>query len=287
MSRTIRTPEDVAWLLEHTHAFQGGQVLEVHVGKQRLFDETTGRDIPATTTITAVIRYELLGGDHLAPHAVTRIARLTMTGVTDFSIFEQEGADFSEIGVIHAEVSGDRLRFWFDPQGELYVICDQADIEEVSRPSADRPVPAGVTEWTFQAHSGALPAVAWFLERLDRAGVPCAWRPTKRTARPHPALRWEGCLMPASAQGVPRGGGVFIQTFGPLDGCGFGLTVRAADAHENGIGRLIAVLAEIVVRSFAGRCLAGTQIMEREEWLERRALIWGAHQVSADRMTDH
>jgi len=276
MSRSIRTAEDVAWLLEHTHAFQGGQVLELHVRKQRLFDETTGREIPATTIITAIIRYELLSGDMAAPHTVTRIAKMTMAGVTDFSIFEQEGADFSEIGVIHAEFSCDRLRFWFDPQGELYVICDQAEIEEVSRPGADRPVPAGATEWTFQAHTGDLPSVAWFLDRLDRAGLPCAWRPSKRTTRPHPALQWEGYLMLASAHGVPRGGGVFIQTYGPLDGCGFGLTVRASDTHENGISRLITVLAEIVVRSFAGRCLVGTQIMEREEWLERRAMVWGA-----------
>jgi hypothetical protein len=82
--------------------------------------------------------------------------------------------------------------------------------------------------------------------------------------------------MPVSPYGVPHGGGVFIQTFGPLDGCGFGLTVRATDLHENGIGRLVTVLAEIVARSFAGRCLTGTQIMEREEWLERRALVWGS-----------
>lgn len=275
MSRLIRTADDVAWLLEHTHAFQGGQVMELYVRKQRLFDETTGREVPATTIITAIIRYELLTGD-AAPHTVTRVAKLTMTGVTDFSIFEQEGADFSEIGVIHAELSCDRLRFWFDPQGELYVICDQAEIEEVSRPGADRPIPAGAMEWTFQAQTGELPPVAWFLDHLDRAGLPCAWRPTKRAARPHPALRWEGHLMLASAQGIPRAGGIFIQTYGPLDGCGFGLTVRASDTHENGIGHLLTVLADIVVRSFSGRCLVGSHIMEREEWLERRAVVWGS-----------
>ena len=37
---------------------------------------------------------------------MARVAKLTMSGVTDFSLFEQEGSDCSEIGVIHAEATG-------------------------------------------------------------------------------------------------------------------------------------------------------------------------------------
>ncbi|MFQ5932601.1 MAG: hypothetical protein ACE5MM_09345, partial [Nitrospiraceae bacterium] len=167
MVRRIRTAQDLAWLLDHTHAFQGGQLTDLHVHKQRLFDEASCREIVAGTTLTAVIRYERPVREYDGLYAVTRVAKLTMMGVTDFSVFEQEGADCSEIGVIHAEVSGRRLRFWFDPHGELYVICDEAEIEEVSRPCAARPLRDGMSEWTFQAPTGELPAVSWFLDRLD------------------------------------------------------------------------------------------------------------------------
>lgn len=276
MHRRIKTAEDLAWLLDHTHAFHGGQVTDLHVRKQRLFDEASGREITAGTTITAAIRYEVAvrGNDRF--YAVNRVAKLTMTGVTDFSIFEQEGADFSEIGVTHAEASDGQLRFWFDPRGELYVICDEAQIEEVSRPGASRPIRTGMTEWTFQAQTGDLPAVTWFLDHLDRAGLPCAWRTVKPQHPSHPALRWEGYLVPASAHGAPRTSGVSVQTYGPLDGCGFGITLRASDPHENGIGQLLVTLADIIARSFMGTCLCGNHVMERDEWLGEQKVGRGA-----------
>src|SRR5574341_1798003 len=118
----IKTAEDLAWLMEHTRGFRGGQVLELHVQKRRVFDEASGRDVDAGTVVGAAIRYDRTLRRTEGLYAVTRVARLTMTGVTDFSIFEQEGADFSEIGEAHAEASEGRLRFWFDPCGELYVI---------------------------------------------------------------------------------------------------------------------------------------------------------------------
>ncbi|MBI4400540.1 MAG: hypothetical protein HY581_02770 [Nitrospirae bacterium] len=276
MKRPIRNAEDLAWLVDHTHAFRGGQVTELHLHKQRLLDEVSGREVTAGTTITAVIRYEFAVRGSGGLHALTRVAKLTMRGATDFSIFEQEGADCSEIGAIHAEASGGRLRFWFDPHGELYVICDEAEIEEVSRPSAGRPLRAGMTEWTFQAQTGELPAVAWFLDHLDRAGLPCAWRAVKRSAPSHPALRWEGHLVPAAAHDAPRSSGVQVQTYGPLDGCDFVIILRASNPHEDGTGRLLVALADIIARSFAGTCLAGNHIMERDEWLGVHNLGWSA-----------
>jgi hypothetical protein len=279
MSRRIKTTEDVAWLLEHTHAFKGGQVTDLHVHKQRLFDEVSGRDVTTGTVITAVIRYELVvrGGDCL--YAVTRVAKLTMLGVTDFSIFQQEGADFSEIGVTHAEVADGRLRFWFDPRGELYVICDEAKIEEVSKPSEGRLVLRGMKEWTFQAQDGHVPTVAWVLEHLDRAGLPCAWRATKSHHHGHPAVRWQGNLVLASANSHPYVSGLQVQTFGPLDGAGFGITLRTPDPRQDGTGRLLIVLADIIARSFAGTCLCGNQVMEPEEWLEAQNSGWAGRGV--------
>lgn len=275
MKHSIRTAEDLAWLLSHTRGFQGGQVTDVHVHKCRLLDEFAGREVTAGTIITAVIQYELLNREGHGLHAVTRVAKLTMVGVTDFSIFEQEGADFSEIGVAHAEASDGRLRFWFDPCGELYVICDEAEIEEVSRPGTSNLIPAGMTEWTFQAETGDLPPVSWFLDRLDQVGIPCAWRAYKRSAPAHPALRWEGDLIPASAHDVPRAG-VHMQAYGPLDGSGFGIMLRASDPHGNGSARLLVALADITARNFTGTCLAGTQVMERDEWLAGQRMGQGA-----------
>ena len=64
MIRHIRTAEDLAWLLDHSDAFQGGQLLELHVHKQRLFDESSGREIVAGTVLSAVIRYERSVSEH-------------------------------------------------------------------------------------------------------------------------------------------------------------------------------------------------------------------------------
>lgn len=266
MSRRIRSAEDLALLLEHTHAFRGGQITDLHVQKHRLLDERAGREVTAGTTITAVIQYErpIQAAGRL--YSVARVAKLTMIGVTDFSIFEQEGADCSEIGTIHAEASGGRLRFWFDPHGELYVVCDEAEIEEVSRPGTGCVVPRGRMEWTFQAEGGELPPVAWFLEHLDRAGLPCAWRAAKRTASTHPLVRWEGHLVPAGASDPPCGDGVYVQAFGPFDGGAFGISLRAAGDGKVS-DHLLAVLADLIVRQFDGTCLAVNQAMERNEWL--------------------
>ncbi|MEO5863900.1 MAG: hypothetical protein ABIQ79_02530, partial [Nitrospiraceae bacterium] len=113
--------EDLRWLLGHTGGFRGGYVTDVQVSKRRLLDEASGREVPAGTTVTVVIRYRI--------HQMARVAKLTMTGVTDFSMFEQEGADCSTLGVIQAELNDGKLRFWFDPQGELYVVCEEAQLE--------------------------------------------------------------------------------------------------------------------------------------------------------------
>lgn len=269
MIHRVKSADDVAWFLNHTHAFQGGQVTDLHVRKQHLFDESSGHHVAAGTALTMMIRYELSIAGSEGQYDINRVAKLTMTGVTDFSVFEQEGADFSEIGVIHVDCSGGRLRFWFDPQGELYVICDEAEIEEISTPGAGGSIRAGMTEWTFQAEAGEAPRISWFLERLDQAGMPCAWRAIKHPASGHPARRWSGHLVPASPHESPRPGGVQVQAYGPLDGSGFGLTLRAPDSHDDATGRLLVVLADLIARSFSGMCLARNRVMECSEWLAR------------------
>ena len=140
-------------------------------------------------------------------------------------------------------------------------------MDEVSRPGLGRPIRTGMSEWTFQARTGELPTVEWLLARLDRAGLPCSWRGMKRAARPHPTLRWEGYLIPSAARESDSRTGLHVQTYGPLDGCDFGITLRAIDPHENGTGRLLVVLADIIARNFPGTCLSGNQVMERDEWL--------------------
>ena len=95
-----------------------------------------------------------------------------MSGVTDFSIFEQEGADCSALTVIQAEATAGRLRFWFDPQGELYVVCEEAVFEEVSAPIAEFGPGQELARWTFQSEAAESPSVDRLLAALDRAGIP-------------------------------------------------------------------------------------------------------------------
>ncbi len=103
MKYQIVNIDDLRWLLGHTGGFRGGYVTDVQVSKRRLLDEASGREVPAGTTVTVVIRYRI--------RQMSRVAKLTMTGVTDFSIFEQEGADCSTLGVIQTELTDGKLRF--------------------------------------------------------------------------------------------------------------------------------------------------------------------------------
>src|SRR6478735_1903658 len=194
MQMPIKDVEDLRWLLGHTGGFRGGYVTDVQMSKRRLFDEVAGRQVLADTVVTVVIRYSL--------RHMERVAKLTMRGVTDFSVFEQEGADCSGLSVIHAECTAGRLRFWFDPQGELYVVCEEAQLEEVAAPSLEPLSLEQVAQWTFQSPMPDWPTVTWVLAELDVAGVPCIWRAIASSPGRHSAIQWEGELLPASMQGA-------------------------------------------------------------------------------------
>jgi hypothetical protein len=264
MRHSIRNAEDVAWFLAHTHGFRGGFVTDVHVSKRRLFDEGSGRDVPAGTTVTTVIRYQVRG--------TTRVAKLTMLGVTDFSIFEQEGADCSTLGVIHAEVSADRLRFWFDPQGELYVVCEEAELEEISKPADEAALASRLAQWTFQAESGEGPTIEWLLAELDRAGLPCSWKAKRVNGASHPAVRWEGHFIPAASREAPHLGSVFVRVYGPLDGAGFGIVLQTSTLHNGQAGRVLGLLADLIARTFSGNCLVGNTIIPGMDWINGKLL---------------
>ena len=267
MQHHIKSAEDLAWLLTHTQWFRGGYVTDVHVSKRRLLDEASGREVLVGTSVTTVIRYQLRG--------VTRVARLTMTGVTDFSIFEQEGADCSTLGVIHAEALAGRLRFWFDPQGELYVVCEEADLEEVSTPLLDaRPV-SHVPQWTVQGQSAEGPTVEWLLAELDQAGVPCAWRAVKHARLSHPTVQWEGDLIPAADCDTVHAKCVHVMLYGPLDGPGFGVMLRVMGTQDRQSCRVLALIADVIAQRFMGNCLVGNTIIPGGEWLSWKSLKQG------------
>jgi hypothetical protein len=250
--------EDLRWLLGHTGGFRGGYVTDVQVSKRRLLDEASGREVPAGTTVTVVIRYRI--------HQMSRVAKLTMAGVTDFSMFEQEGADCSTLGVIQAEFSEGKLRFWFDPQGELYVVCDEAQLEEVAAPSLEPLSLEQVAQWTFQSGMPDWPTVTWILAELDVAGVPCAWRATTSSPGRHLAIQWEGDLIPASMQGIANIAGVHCMLYGPLDGPGFGMVLRVRGVQDRRTSQVLSLLADLIARRFSGQCLVGNTIIPGEDW---------------------
>ena len=175
MTYPIKTLEDLRWFLAHTQGFRGGQVTDVHLSKRRIYDELSGHDVLAGSTATMVVKYAVQG--------IRRVAKLTMQGISDLCIFEQDGADCSLLGVIQVELNEGKLRFWFDPQGELYVVCDEAMLEEVSLPQSEADMDGAVAQWTFQADSGEAPTVAWLLDQLDQAGTPCFWKARRRAQR--------------------------------------------------------------------------------------------------------
>ena len=181
--------EDLRWLLGHTGGFCGGYVTDVQVSKRRLLDEASGREVLAGTTVTVVIRYRI--------RQMARVAKLTMIGVTDFSMFEQEGADCSTLSVIQTELTDGKLRFWFDPQGELYVVCEEAQLEEVAAPSLEPLSLKQVAQWIFQSGMPDWPTITWLLMICWRNWM---WRVSP--VLDGPLLRHPSVILPFSGKGI-------------------------------------------------------------------------------------
>jgi hypothetical protein len=258
MKHILKQSDDLRWFIAHTHGFRGGYITDVQMSKKRLFDENSGRTLPVGTTVTIVIRYYA--------DEMFRMAKLTMSGVSDFSILEQEGGDASALGVIQAEASDEQLRFWFDPEGRLYVVCEEALFEEVANPACDRDIACAVARWTFQADEGDVPTIDWLLNHLDQEGMPCIWRVERPHCRRHPAIRWEGDLTPSSFSGR-RDASVHITAHSPLQSSGFGVTLRAPDIPDPVCGRVLGLVADLIVRTYSGVCVAGDTFLSCDEWL--------------------
>ncbi|HEU4684170.1 MAG TPA: hypothetical protein VFS39_06690 [Nitrospira sp.] len=263
MKHQIKNIEDLRWFMGHTGGFRGGYVTDVQMSKRRLFDEGSAREVLADTIVTVVVRYRL--------RQMERVAKLTMTGVTDFSVFEQEGADCSSLGVIQAECTAEKLRFWFDPQGELYVVCDEAQVEEVAMPFLDDRLhqPA---QWTFQSPVADWPTVEWLLDGLDSAGLPCIWKGAKASTPPQSNIQWEGRLLPASVPDQADCGAVRVMLYGPLDGPGFGIVLNLIGGQSRAACRVLSTAADLLVSRFSGQCLVGNTIIPGGEWLNWKSL---------------
>ncbi|MCS6896616.1 MAG: hypothetical protein NZM29_01470 [Nitrospira sp.] len=260
MRHTIRTGEDLRWLIAHTGGFRSGYITEVQMSKRRLFDEESGREIPAGTTVSVTIRYPYGGS--------VRVAKLTMTGVTDFSLLEQEGADCSALDIIQTEYNAGRLRFWFDPQGELYVVCEEALFEEVSAPTAFPNLFAELARWTFQGLTAEGPTVQWLLDQLDEAGLPCFWTTIKEEPTTHPAIVWEGDLIPAGRPTHDDTNKVRVMAYKPFTGHGFGLMLRILGSPDRQVRRIVEILTRHITLAFEGHCLVGTTLMPGRQWYE-------------------
>ena len=264
MKHSLKNADDLRWLIGHTGGFRSGYVTDVQMSKRRLFDEGSGREVPAGTSVSVTIRYEIRG--------MVRVATLTMTGVTDFSIFEQDGADCSSLSVVQTEFSTGKLRFWFDPQGELYLVCDEAHLDEIATPFVTVDLAAEFARWTFQGRTAEGPTAQWLLRELDRAGLPCVWREAKRAVAIHPAVQWEGHLIPAGDSTAQGDNLIHVMAYGPLEGQGFGLMLRVFGIQDRRMSRILEVLADQITQQFAGDCLVGTTIIpgcEWEGWLTR------------------
>ena len=258
MNRTIKQLEDLRWLIGHTGGFRGGYVTEVQILKRRLFDEGSTREVPAGTTIAVTIHYEVRG--------LARVAKLTMTSVTDFSVFEQDGIDCSSLSVIQTELNAGKLRFWFDPQGELYVVCDETHLEELTLPIVTAQQAAELARWTFQGVGTDGPTIQWLLNELDQAGLPCTWRDAGRSIAIHPAVQWEGSLKPADDPSMDEASMVQVMAYHPPEGQGFGLLLRVFGMQDRRMSRILEVLADRITHCFPGNCLVGNTIIPGREW---------------------
>ena len=263
MTYSIKTLEDLRWFLAHTQGFVGGQITDVHLSKRRIFDEQSGHDVLAGSTATVVVRYSV--------QDIRRVAKLTMQGVSDLCIFEQDGVDCSLLGAIQVELNEGKLRFWFDPQGELYVVCEEALLEEVSLPQSDADRNGTVGQWTFQADSGEAPTVCWLLDQLDQMGAPCFWKGTGPGDASYGAMCWAGQLVATADENIGLAAAVEVQIYEPIDGAGFGMRMRLVHRGSRSGDRLLNLVADVVSRSFPGTCLMGETFFPQKEWANRKS----------------
>lgn len=256
MTHCIKTAEDVRWLLTHTQGFRGGRVADVHLAKRWMFDEESGREVTAGSLVTVVIRYHLQG--------ILRIAKLALQGVSDVSIFEQDGADCTSLGTIHVECHEGTLRFWFDPEGNFYVVCEEALLEEVSLPHSGTELDPGAAEWIFQAEAGDPPTVDWLLNALDQAGLPCIWRSAARRSEA-PTLSWEGELTAAAGANGGAPAALLVRAYEPIDGAGFGIRLQPRQAFGRLDRRLMQAVTDAVTQRFTGTYLTGETVVSSDE----------------------
>lgn len=165
-------------------------------------------------------------------------------------------------------MSEGKLRFWFDPDGNLYVVCEEATLEEVSLPASESDMGGEIAQWTFQADSGEAPTVEWLLARLDQAGVPCIWKAATRRQGRHSLMCWEGELAMAADMAAGAAAALRVEAYGPLDGAGFGLRLQTRDAAGRLGGRLLSLVTDLVTQRYRGTCLVGQTFLSHEEWVK-------------------
>ena len=174
--------------------------------------------------------------------------------------------------MIQAECTAGKLRFWFDPQGELYVVCDEAQLEEVAMPSSDDRSREPVARWTFQSPTTDWPTVEWLLNELDTAGLPCTWKKAKSLNGRRSVIQWEGTLLPAQGSEAIEQAGVHVMLYGPLNGPGFGILLHVEGSQGPAANRVLTSVSDLIVRRFSGQCLVGNTIIPGGEWLSWKAL---------------
>ena len=174
--------------------------------------------------------------------------------------------------MIQAECTAGKLRFWFDPQGELYAVCDEALLEEVAMPVTEDRARDSVAQWTFQSPTDDWPTVEWILEALDRAGFPCTWKQAKPANGRQAVIQWEGTLVPAQGGDTLEQGAVRVMLYGPLEGPGFGIVLHVAGAQGQTANRLLSCASDVIVQRFSGQCLIGNTIIPGGEWLSWKLL---------------
>jgi hypothetical protein len=259
MTHTIKSAEDLRWFMTHTQGFRDGHVTDVHVSKRRIFDERSGQDVLAGSTATVVVRYSVQDR--------RRVARLLMQGVSDLCIFEQDGADCSLLGTIQVELSEGRFRFWFDPQGKLYVVCEEALLEEIILPQ-DETSSAALKQWTFRGESDETPSLEWLLDQLDQAGLPCAWKASRIGGGTCGLLCLEGQLVTANEDVTDHGGAVAVQVYRHVGQTGFTMRVRLVHREHRAETRLLNAVAQIVTRAFPGARLVEEAGLPHGQWAD-------------------
>ena len=79
---------------------------------------------------------------------------------------------------------------------------------------------------------------------------------------------WEGELIAATETNAGPAAALRVETYGPIDGAGFGISLQVHEAAGRSSGRLLSLVSDRIMQHYPGTCLVEQTIFSNEDWVK-------------------